>query len=65
MMASASVGADVSLTDLYPDEYPSADRQGSRLFYVKALEPDAPSGGSAQGGTLLISAEEKDARYRA
>ena len=49
MMASASVGADVSGTSLYADEYPSADPPGFKALLVKALEPDAPSGGGAQG----------------
>jgi hypothetical protein len=39
MIASASVGVDVSLTDLYPDKYPSADPPGgAKFFYAEALE---------------------------
>ena len=64
-MASASVGADVSGTSLYADEYPSADPPG-----FKALLRESPRTGRAfrrqrARGTLLITAEEKDARYRA
>ena len=33
--------------------------------WVEALERNAPFGGIGQGARPLISAEEKDARYRA
>jgi hypothetical protein len=66
MVGSASVGADVSLTDLYPDKYPSADPPaGSKFFHAKALERAAPFGGTAQGARSLIAVEAKNAGYRA
>ena len=65
MIASASVGVDVSLTDLYPDKYPSADPPGgAKFFYAEALEQPRLWRRRA-GARSLITAEEKYAGYRA